>query len=131
MKGMELPINILVLVAIAVIVLIGLIAMYTMGIGPFAGNIGIQSALNSGCSALQREDNCGVNPNTIEVCFDANKDGTTCCWKSDDYVAATDTVAAHCGTSTPIDTLQDICTNYYGKSATNDCKALCGCPGYS
>jgi len=48
-KGVELPINILVIVAIAVIVLLGLVAMYFLGIGPFSNTVAMQAAKSEGC----------------------------------------------------------------------------------
>lgn len=49
MKGVELPINILVVVAIAVIVLLGLVALYFIGFTPFSLSAGIEAIKNGGC----------------------------------------------------------------------------------
>jgi len=48
-KGVELPINILVVVAIAVIVLLGLVALYFIGFNPFSVSAGIESIKNDAC----------------------------------------------------------------------------------
>ena len=49
MKGVELPINILVVVAIAVIVLLGLVALYFIGFNPFSVTTAMEAVKNSGC----------------------------------------------------------------------------------
>ena len=49
MKGVELPINILVVVAIAVIVLLGLVALYFLGFNPFSMTTALESAKSTGC----------------------------------------------------------------------------------
>ena len=56
MKGIELPINILVVVAIAVIVLLGLVALYFIGFNPFSGSVGIESVKNQGCRLLLNQN---------------------------------------------------------------------------
>jgi hypothetical protein len=48
-KGVELPINILVVVAIAVIVLLGLVALYFIGFNPFSVTTALEAAKNNAC----------------------------------------------------------------------------------
>ena len=55
MKGIELPINILVIVAIAVIVLLGMVALYFAGWTPFSSSLSYQSVKNTACEQLVRE----------------------------------------------------------------------------
>ncbi|MBU5575367.1 MAG: hypothetical protein QXF15_03460 [Candidatus Aenigmatarchaeota archaeon] len=115
MKGIELPINILVIIAMAVIVLLGLSALYMGGFGQGAGGIGLESAKSAACQQLLRSGQCGNAgyPGTIKTPgFDANKDGNL-----DDK-----------------DTLQALCENYYGCSGKTgydfvECcnKRVCGC----
>lgn len=87
MKGVELPINVLVIVAIAVIVLLGLVVLYFIGFNPFSGSISLTSLKNAGCSNFTLNYDCGrrtvtsttgiflpannynLNPNTLfELC---------------------------------------------------------------
>ena len=43
MKGVELPINILVIVAVAVVVLLGIDALYFVGWSPFPATVGVDN----------------------------------------------------------------------------------------
>lgn len=107
MKGVELPINILVVVAIAVIVLLGLVALYFIGFNPFSVTTALDSAKNNACRSYLNQ--------YPTVCGDA----TTV---SLDYPAGTATdLAAFTNT-------------YYGctNTATDEAcvRRVCGCPGY-
>ena len=107
MKGVELPINILVVVAIAVIVLLGLVALYFIGFNPFSVTTAVESAKNNAC-----RDYLHQNP----VCDDAY----------------TVTFEYPAGTAT---TLGDFTNDYYGCSnvagVDESCaRRVCGCPGY-
>ncbi len=124
MKGIELPINVLVIVAVAVIVLLGIVALFMLGFSPFGTISGQESYKNAACTELTR-GGCTDNPNEIQVNFDANKDDVVCTQSSADYSATT----GKCGTA-PIDTLQDLCTNFYRAPTQTECKRLCACPGY-
>ena len=63
MKGVELPINILVIVAIAVIVLLGLVALYFIGFNPFSTTTALDSTKNSGCRVwMNANPACGSWP---------------------------------------------------------------------
>jgi amino acid transporter len=105
-KGVELPINILVIVAIAVIVLLGLVALYFIGFNPFSVTTAVESAKNNAC-----RDYLHQNP----VC--SNAAGVSL-----DYPAGTAT------------TLDQFTNTYYGCSNTatdESCvRRVCGCPGY-
>ena len=48
-KGVELPVNVLVIVAIAVIVLLGLVALFMGGFGGFAGSVESTQAWSNAC----------------------------------------------------------------------------------
>jgi hypothetical protein len=105
-KGIELPINILVVVAVAVIVLLGLVALYFTGWSPFGVSVSYESVKNEACAELVRM-NCPSDPSTVTIDdFDADQSGAV--GDGDD--------------------LMDLCTNYYGRSTASDCRALCGCP---
>lgn len=105
-KAITLPVNILVIVAIAVIVLMGLIAIYGVGFNPFSSAINLESIKNVACRKISFAA-CKLNANDITVNYDANKDG------------ATDNS----------DTFLELCKNFFGRSDELSCKQLCGCVG--
>ena len=107
MKGVELPINILVIVAIAVIVLLGLVALYFVGFNPFSTTAGLEGIKNKACQALVQTNNCGVATSTIPVSYDVGGDSDA----TNDF-------------------LDDFCATYYSRTTESACKALCSCPGY-
>ena len=108
MKGVELPINILVIVAIAVIVLLGLVALYFVGIGPFSVNTAQDAAKNDGCRDFLNGDCTNM---AVGVPFDVDGSGT---------VVPT------------VDTLDLLASTFYGCTAGDiECiRKLCLCPGY-
>lgn len=121
MKGIILPINVLVIVVIAVIILLGIIALYVSGWGPFGGTLSLEGVKNSACRELVQKHNCAVATNTITISnFDADNDGSNdpsqvFTWSAPDNSTDGDNLAALC---------------YYQYSRTTDaaCKALCNCP---
>ena len=122
MKGVELPINILVIVAIAVIVLLGLIALYFVGWGPFAGVAGLEGVKNEACRELVQGQNCGVETLTITISnFDADGDGS-----NDPTQVFTWTAPDN---STDGDNLAALCYYRYARTSDAACKTLCNCPG--
>ena len=111
MKGLSLPINVLVIVVVAVIVLLGIVALYFGGFTPFSSSISVESAKNSACAELVRRQ-CALTPSTMllstyDIIFDADNDGTP---------------------GLAGDTLQALCTKFYNRATATDCKRLCGCP---
>jgi len=130
MKGVELPINILVIVAIAVIVLLGLVAVYFVGFNPFSSVAGIEGIKNDACRVLVQGKNCAELTSNIVFDgamlrqFDANKNN-----------AMVATAVSSWGTACPDalwtgDNLAALCACYYSRSTEAQCKALCSCPGY-
>jgi len=141
MKGVELPINILVIVAIAVIVLLGMVLLYYTGFSPFSSVAGVEGTKNDACRVLAQERNCVGATSSILFDgnmlrqFDANKNNAMAAVNVFDFTASD---ADRCGTAAKVasssDNLAALCSCYYGiKGATgeNKCKALCSCPGYS
>jgi hypothetical protein len=107
MKGVELPINVLVIVAIAIIVLLGLVALYFLGFGPFSTGVSLQAAKSQGCQALVNQ---GCGDTDITVSYDVDGSGTI---DEDDTLQALMEKSFGC-------TVDDIaCT-----------KRACACPGY-
>ena len=78
MKGIELPVNVLVIIAIAVLVLLGLIVIFSFAIG---GASPIQVMLEKGpaCQKYGAPNDCAgegaISPNSITVNIDANHNG--------------------------------------------------------
>jgi hypothetical protein len=76
MKGFELPVNILVIAAVAIIILLTIIALYFTGFNPFSSTVSIESAKNNACSQEVRSD-CRTGTSSIRTeGFDADEDGT-------------------------------------------------------
>jgi hypothetical protein len=118
MKGIELPINALIIITVAVLVLLGIVALWMSGWGGGSQGITLEAAKTIGCAALLR-DSAGctsVDPGLIMfdgvsafrhvVRFDADGNGTP-------------------GELT--DTLQQLCNRYYGTATAGDCRKVCGC----
>jgi len=75
-KGLELPVNVLVIVAVAVIVLLGIVGLYFAGFLPGSKQIALVSAKNNACSELINRG-CGTtNATSIYVNYDVNGDGS-------------------------------------------------------
>jgi hypothetical protein len=114
MKGIELPINILVIVAIAVIVLLGLVVLYFVGFNPFSSGISLTALKNQACGNFTLSYSCGSRGATTQsVLLSANSFGITtlfdlCCKK----LGMT--------SATP-----PACT--YTAAANTECAQLCGC----
>jgi hypothetical protein len=103
-KAVELPVNVLVIVAIAVIVLLGLVVLYFIGFDPFSGSISITSLRNQGCGNFTLNYDCGSRgATTSDIILPANSYGVT--------------------------NLLDLCTQKFGVSGDSECRAFCGCGG--
>ena len=95
MKGLELPVNILVVIAVAVIVLLGITALYLAGFTPFGTSVQLQSSWNSACQNIVSNcayydsdtkltsitttvdaNNDGINDNLLELCQGMSKNQT-------------------------------------------------------
>lgn len=108
MKGIELPVNVLVIIAVAVIVLLGVIALYMSGFIGSTPALNMNVAWNQGCASVVR--NCaGTAIGTdIAVNYDVNGDGK--------IVLANDNFLT-------------LCQKIYGSTTSiGTCKQKCGCP---
>jgi hypothetical protein len=137
-KGIELPINILVIIAVAVIVLLGVIALYFSGFMGPAGIVTQDAAKSAACKiVMSNVAGCEqADPTAIILGelgtspFDGNKDGHAC------YTGSTDTACIGAA-ALPEDTLQDLCKNYFGVTTSApptgaqkaSCRQICGCTG--
>lgn len=109
MKGIELPVNVLVIIVIAVIVIVALVALLTGGL-PFLTPINYNAALQSSCGTLVASNLCGVEGSTGTTLVNVDVGGD--------------------GKIDSADTLQALCDAKFqtGGSETK-CKQLCHCPG--
>ena len=104
MKGVELPINILVVVAIAVIVLLGLVALYFIGFNPFSVTTALDAAKNRGCrDYLNQYPTVCSNWTTVSFTYSGN---------------------------TSITTFDQFMNQFYGCTDEGCARRACGCPGY-
>jgi hypothetical protein len=134
MKGVELPINTLVIVAIAVIVLLALVAMYFTGFNPFTSTVGLEGIRGEACRQMAQLKQCKADPEDIPTeGFDSDQDGKI---GGTELTRGWDWKKSDCG-STPGfttnddgDNLASLCHCYYGIDEEGPCKTLCGCPGY-
>ena len=124
MKGIELPINVLVIVVIAVIVLLAVIAVYFTGWTPYASSAGIDAVKNAGCRIVVY--NCSVDLDNIFFdgsnpglpTFDVNDDGNLC---------PADTAGLGCAADgSDNDDLQALCEIHLDATEI-ECMKLCGC----
>ena len=105
MKGIELPINVLIIVAVALVVLLAIIAIYFSGFNPFSGAMNIEAAKNEACRRLVQENRCGGTPAGIiitDLDFSYNGDVQ--------------------------DTLDELCQDVFNTANDAKCKQMCGCP---
>jgi hypothetical protein len=118
MKGIELPINILVIIVIAVIVLLGIIAVYFTGWTPYAQSSGVDAVKNAGCRMVVY--NCSIDLDTILFdgsmaglpVYDVDGDGKLC--PADGAVCTED------------DDLELLCRIHYDVNEI-ECAKICGC----
>jgi hypothetical protein len=125
-KGIELPINILVVVAVAVIVLLGLVALYFSGFMGPAGVMNQESAKQKYCALVMRSpDGCagGVALSSITVSdFDADRDGSLDAGTTWDWATST------CGAgASEEDNLAALLACYFGVTSERDGLLSCGC----
>jgi hypothetical protein len=128
MKGVELPINTLIIVAIAVIVLLALVALYFTGFTPFTSAVGLEGVRDEACRKLAQLNQCREQPQNIKTSgFDADQDGKI---DSDETGSGWRWRAADCGVVNFYgDNLASLCQCYYNIDSDSKCKTLCGCPG--
>lgn len=79
MKGIELPINILVIVAVAIIVLLGVIALFYSSWFGSTQPVGLEAAKSQCCNVVSRMNNCSVNPAGIPCVYGAAQNLSALC----------------------------------------------------
>jgi len=109
MKGIELPINILIIVAIAVIVLIAVIAMFYPAFNSGSSTVGLETAKTQACRSLVVGLKCNttIALNTIRVDnYDVNGNGFV---------------------NEAADNLDNLCDLKYQTASDSDCRKMCNC----
>lgn len=124
MKGAELPINTLIIIVIALVILIAVIAIFFGVYNPSKEGINLEAAKSNACQMLASM-NCGVSPASIIINnFDADKDGTV-------GDIGTWTWGDSCSPSPAADgdNLASLCACQYSINTNDaDCrKTVCGC----
>lgn len=120
-KGLQLPVNVLVVMIVAIIALAGVLSLFLGGYNQPSGTVGLEGARNAGCTQLLSSGKCSdANaPTFIGIKnYDANEDGRT---------FQTSVQAAANG-----DSLAALCVNKYAADVTNMVRTcnirVCGCP---
>jgi len=126
MKGIELPINILIIIAIAIIVLIALIAMFYPAFAGGSAIMNSETAKTRLCQIMVEAKKCNVNSNTITISdFDADRDGSNDGGST--WVFGVGGSPCADATGTGQDNLASLCKCYYSVDAEVTCKKMCGC----
>lgn len=103
MKGLELPINMIVIIAVAVLILVAVIAFFATQFGNSGDTIAQQNAFNGACNTLKAIYNCQPN-----------------------FVSQITTTYTAPGASTPM-SLLDLCTRLKQTNVPTTCAKFCGC----
>jgi len=140
MKGIELPINALIIIVVAVLVLLGIVALWMSGWGGGSQGVTIEAAKSAACSELMRYyAGCTAKePYTIGISgFDADRDGSpdmgtaakSWCWTATSPAGCTAKSKCDGTIATDKDNLASLCSCYYNAWTAADCRRLCGCGG--
>jgi hypothetical protein len=125
MKGIELPINALIIIILALIVLLAILGLF-YGVWPSSTkSVNIETAKNNACQILISM-RCLVGPETIHISdFDADEDGVV----GDPGGWTQGTPCPTLATNGAIgDNLASLCACYYNTDNAQDCKTnVCGC----
>lgn len=123
LRGVELPINVIVLVVLCIIVLLSVTVLFILTWNPSSGTISLESAKVNTCQKLAMS-NCQPSTSSIFVeNFDANKDG-----KLNENGNAVDASCSGGGD----DNLYMLCSCWFGISDEQSCKnSVCDCQSAS
>ncbi|MFH0929456.1 MAG: hypothetical protein V1818_03815 [Candidatus Aenigmatarchaeota archaeon] len=117
MKGISLPINVLVIVIVAVIVLLGVMALFMGTWSPFGTSMSAEAAKSAGCrkvinNCYKSEEDLDTYTKTILI-FNGQDGLPNFDVDGIDYV----------GTGVNGDNMYNLCVKFYGAK----CRDLCGC----
>ena len=128
MKGVELPLNTIVIIAIVLLVLLGVLSLWTGGWGGQALGVDLETARAKACAELIRRG-CDTSAVSVHIYdFDADQDG---------LLDPGNWITVNCAEGPPgnainrADNLAMLCYCWYGIDMSdlyNKCKKLCGCP---
>lgn len=110
MKGLDLPVNMIVIIAIAVLVLVVIAAFFTAQTGGGFGNIALEEAFNRGCATWRSTYNCASPTFTVSGYSLPGQTGPA----SFSAICAQKVGGAQGGV--------------VDQNAINQCRKLCGCP---
>jgi hypothetical protein len=130
-KGVELPINVIVIVVICLVVLLAIIALFFGVWTPGKTSITLEAAKSNACQMLVSMS-CNSYSQDISIRdFDANKNGNLSDAGNPSIIADTNgnwNYNDNCGSGVKSgDNLASLCICYYNRQNDNDCKNLCGC----
>jgi len=132
MKGIELPVNVLVIIAIAVLVMLGIIALYVSGMSTW-NPVAQYMTENEACGELKSAaPPCGISTDNIGMNWDADKNG---------LINNLDTLTAYCENYKACDEyriddqlpsgIDSLDTKGSPQAIEACCKAIvCGCSGF-
>jgi hypothetical protein len=133
MKGIELPINVLIIIALAIIVLIAVIMMFY---GTFNNGSSVMTsdmAKTNACQVLS-DKGCTAQTNTITIPdFDADRDGivgitdATSGWDWDNMNPSGSGCMNKDLPTSSGDNLASLCACFYSIDTEDKCKSVCGC----
>ncbi len=124
MKGVELPLNTVIIIAILLLVLLGALSLWMIGWGGQAPGIDVEAVKTKACAELIRRG-CDTDPMLIGVNFDADQNGQAIPRISCDR---------SCGPGASCDNLRTLARCWFGcpdLTIVQCAKKLCGCPGYT
>ena len=128
LKGIELPVNALIIVILAVLVLLGILAMYAGVWSPSSGGVNLEAAKDNACHMLASMG-CSVHPAAIPVNnFDADGSGK---FNPGSSVCGCEPPACTTPGGTQADNLWNLCTCKYKMPQDPvgcvQCMKMCGC----
>ena len=122
MKGVELPINVIVIVVLCLVVLLAIIALFFGVWTPGSTGITLEAAKNNACQMLI-STGCGSVSNIAVNNFDANKNGII----GETGSTVDDTAAACKPGGGGADNLYMLCKCWYGADETSCKTRICNC----
>ncbi len=120
MKGIELPISTLIIIAVALLVLLGIVALWMGGWSGGSTAISVESAKASGCSIVMHHSEGCQSALTDNIIYDGGAGANHL------FIFDAD------GNGTPgeaADTLLALCNRYYSAATETACRKICGCSG--
>ncbi len=127
MKGVELPLNVMVVIAVVLLVLLGVLSLWMGGWGGQAFNVDLERVRSEACAELIRRGCADTSITDIWIYdFDADQDGVV--GDAGDWFV----ICGQAPPGVPGDNLAQLCRCWYGipswgSTLQRECKKLCGC----